>query len=111
MIYHSVPNPANNFMLIQNEALSENYVKKDGIYFSALTGLTMSDFIERKKNTCKIRHNQPCERCSGIIKMACAVEQRGIVGVRELYKMTTHSQYKSDKAVRKVMQLNSPTCT
>ena len=37
--------------------------------------------------------------------MAGAVEKGGIVELKEVYQLTTNTTYKTDKAVRKVMQL------
>ena len=45
------------------------------------------------------------QRCPAILKMASAVDERGIVGLKELYQMTTDTSYRSDKAIRKVMQM------
>ncbi|XP_041459979.1 uncharacterized protein LOC121411367 [Lytechinus variegatus] len=90
---------------MEAEALGSNFSKKDGIYYSSLSGISMRNFIDTKNIICNRTHIQPCERCSAIVKMATAVDERGIVALKELYHMTTDAGYKSDKAVRKIMQL------
>ncbi len=87
------------------QALGEQYVKENGVYYSALCDISLQDFLAQKKEYCESHHNSPCSRCEAILKIGKMVQESTIVSLKDVYCAATATNYKTDKALRLCMQL------
>ena len=85
--------------------LSQDY-KFDNIYISHVKDLTLEEFIKARKIYCRLQgHGQQCY-CRSLINAAEEIHLHNICQMAFVYKKHfNHLQYKSDKAVRQLMQL------
>ena len=85
--------------------LSDNY-KLGKIYVSHIKDLTLEEFVEARQIHCGLqRHSSDCY-CNSLIEAAKQIISGGICQLSLLYKKRfNQQQYKTDKAVRQLMQL------
>ena len=57
-------------------ALGKKFIKKDGMYFSSLTELSLSNFTASKQAIYESQHKQECHRCSDILKWQMKLKER-----------------------------------
>ena len=91
------------------------YLKKnllDGIkvnedlYVSNVQDLTLGEFVTARTTYCRMKHCMPnCKQCTPLISFANSVLECGLVPLSETFRKCFSSQYKSSKAVSRVMQL------
>ena len=76
------------------------------LYVSHIQNMTMQEFMTARQNYCKERHNSVnCKKCSSLLTFANDVSSNCVVPLAEGYKKNFRVQYKSDKAIRQIMQL------
>ena len=98
-----------NYLTFKARGVGESYKVTDGIYVSPLNKLTLNDFVIVRQLFCSSQHAVGCLECSRLVEFAKLVKEGGIVELAVTYRMVfPHLAYKSDLAVRKVMQL--PVC-
>lgn len=85
--------------------LSDNY-KLGKIYVSHIKDLTLEEFVEARQIHCGLqRHSSDCY-CNSLVEAAKQIISGGICQLSLLYKTRfNQQQYKTDKAVRQLMQL------
>lgn len=85
--------------------LSQDY-KVDNMYISHVKDLTLKEFKRGRKIYCHLQgHERQCY-CRSLINAAEEIERQNIFQLALVYqKHFNHRQYKSDKAVRQLMQL------
>lgn len=85
--------------------LSKNY-KVGKIYISHMKDLTLEEFVEARQIHCSLKSHSPSCYCNSLIEAAKEVIKSGICQLSSLYNSCFNQlQYKSDKAVRQLMQL------
>jgi len=78
----------------------------EDMYFTHLKDITLKEYIVAVKKYCSVFHMaQECSRCEPVLKVAGEVMDSGIVPLSALYRKYFRSIYKSDKAIRRVIQL------
>ena len=80
--------------------------KADGLYISQMTAVSLEEYVANRNEYCKKHHEDTCTECASLISLASYILQEGIAKVSDVYKRQFPScNYKSDKAVRRLMQL------
>ena len=80
-----------------------------GIYLSRICDMTLTEFILARKLYCKMQVHfrwEECTQCLPLIKLANEISGHGLCQVSSLFKnLFSSNRYRSEKAVRKLMQL------
>lgn len=67
---------------------------------------TLVEFVSFRTRYCQQHHSVSCKECYVLIEIANYIQDKGIVKVSDLYhKLFPSNKYKSDKAVRRLLQL------
>ena len=67
---------------------------------------TLVEFVSFRTRYCQQHHSVSCKECYVLIEIANYIQDKGIVKVSDLYhKFFPSNKYKSDKAVRRLLQL------
>ena len=80
----------------------------NGMYISLMTSVNLSEYVTYRTEYCKRYHKEMCIECKTLVQAATYILKDGIVKVSDVFKIfssTTACKYKSDKAVRRLMQL------
>lgn len=98
----------NRYVDLKSSCLSDMTKCKvaDGIYVSLIEEMTMQDFIAVRKLYCEKTHDNPCAECKNLISAAEEILKSVVVDLKSL--SLSHlkiSSYRSDKAIRRIMQL------
>ena len=84
-------------------------VKVEGMHISLIRDLSLAEFQIARKMYCQEKHGCPlhCRMCSPLIEVAKQIEIQGVVSLKSLFcsQFGSKALYKSDKAVRRFMQL------
>ena len=76
------------------------------MYVTHLKDIKLNEYVVAVKKYCSIFHvAQECSKCELILKVAGDLMNSGIVPLPALYRKHFRSTYKSDKAIRRVIQL------
>lgn len=79
---------------------------ENSLYISKLNSFTLVEFVSFRRRHCQQHHSVSCKECSILIEIANYIKDKGIVKVSDLYhKFFPGNKYKSDKAVRRLLQL------
>lgn len=88
--------------------LSNFSSSKNGLYYSKITDLSLNEFIIARKDLCEKNHAASCKECSHLASAAKQINTNGFVPLKTLFKshfLAPNAKYKSDKAIRRIMQL------
>jgi hypothetical protein len=97
------------YTLFKASGVGKDYKITDGIYVSPLNNFTLDDFVIVRQLFCSGRHTNGCLECSRLLEFARLVKDGGIIEFAATYRtIYPHLVYKSDLAVRKMMQ--APLC-
>ena len=97
------------YTLFKANGVGKDYKITDGIYVSPLNNFTLDDFVIVRQLFCSGRHTNRCLECSRLLEFARLVKDGGIIEFAATYRtIYPHLVYKSDLAVRKMMQ--APLC-
>ena len=78
----------------------------EDMHITHLKDITLKEYVVAVKKYCSVFHMaQECSRCEPTLKVAGEVVDSGIVPLSALYRKYFRSTYKSDKAIRRVIQL------
>lgn len=78
----------------------------EDMYVTHLKDIKLNEYVVAVKKYCSIFHvAQECSKCELILKVAGDLMDSGIVPLPALYRKHFRSTYKSDKAIRRVIQL------
>ena len=83
--------------------------QNDDMYVTHVKDLTLEEFIFSVKSHCSRYHQTECKKCGPTLNAALYIRNEGMVPLATLYRTYYNAaKYKSDKAVRCVIQL--PVC-
>lgn len=88
--------------------LSDFACTKEGLYHSQITDLSLKEFVMARRDHCQRNHSVSCGECKSLIAAAEQIDESGIVPLRSLFTshfLAPNVKYKSDKAIRRMMQL------
>lgn len=73
---------------------------------SHIRDLSLAEFIVARKEYCRIKHSQSkCNLCAPLITFANELLEHGVVPLSECFRKIFSQEYKSEKAIRRIMQL------
>ena len=86
--------------------LTDSVKKTENLYLSHICDLSLAEFIVARKEYCRIKHGQSkCNLCAPLITFANELLEQGVVPLAECFRKIFSQEYKSDKAIRRIMQL------
>ena len=105
-----------NLLVRKDELLAKykRYLKRDltsqckvnnDMYVTLVKDLTLEEFIFSLKFYCSLYHKAGCVKCQSALNTSSCLIKHGIVPLATLYREHFKSNYKSDKAIRRVIQL------
>ena len=86
--------------------LTDGVKKSDDLYLSHISDLSLKEFVAGREMYCQKIHNQlNCRQCTSLITFAKELSKHGLVPLSESFRKCFDCKYKSDKAIRRLMQL------
>ncbi len=86
--------------------LTDNIKKTDNLYLSRIQDLSLEEFVVARRTYCQKTHNQiNCSCCMPLINFALEIMDHSVVLLSVCFRKCFSSVYKSDKAIRRIMQL------
>lgn len=67
--------------------------------------LNLEEFIFLLKCYCSLYHQPGCVKCRSVLNASLCLIKQGIVPLATLYREHFNCKYKSDKAIRRIIQL------
>ena len=98
-------------MLCYNKYLScslSNVSIKNGLYCSLITDLSLNEIMIARNYHCETNHLGSCIECGRLISAAKQINDSDIVPLKTLFTshfLAPNAKYKSDKAIRRILQL------
>ena len=88
-----------------NRSLSNFIVVADGIYTTALRGLSLLEYLEARTTYCTSTHKE-CQECPQMLQVAKKVSQQGFVQLKLAFVESFPSiEYTQVKARRRLLQM------
>lgn len=98
----------NRYVALKGSCLSDLTKCKvaDGTYVSMIEDMTLEEFIDIRQLYCENNHAKPCSECRNLVAAAKEILKSLVVDLKTLFlEHFTIVSYKTDKAVRRIMQL------
>lgn len=89
---------------LKQDLTSECKVNVD-MYVTQVKDLTLEEYIFSLKCYCSLYHKVGCVKCQSALNASLCLTKEGIVPLTFLYREHFKSKYKSDKAIRRIIQL------
>ena len=78
----------------------------DNLYLSHIQDLSLDEFVVARRAYCQRTHNKlNCSQCMPLIKFAVEIIEHSVVLLSVCFRKCFNSAYKSDKAIRRIVQL------
>ena len=77
----------------------------DNMYVTLVKDLNLEEFIFSLKCYCSLYHQPGCVKCRPVLNASLCLIKQGIVPLATLYREHFNCKYKSDKAIRRIIQL------
>ncbi len=77
----------------------------DDMYVTLVKDLNLEEFIFSLKCYCSLYHKAGCGKCQSVLNASSCVFKQGVVPLATLYREHFKCKYKSDKAIRRIIQL------
>ncbi len=86
--------------------MTDGVKKSNDLYLSHISDISLEEFVTGREMYCQKIHNQlSCQQCSSLITFAKDLSKHGLVPLSESFRKCFDCEYKSDKAIRRLMQL------
>ena len=99
-------NNIDTFIEQSKRPLSKFQTLESDTRISVFEGLSLNDYANARSYVCKARHSQPRQLCSGMIKVARMIVDKGYLKLKDAFIMTSPgATYTSLHARRKLLQM------
>lgn len=74
----------------------------DGVHVSSVSGLSLEEYVFARKEYCANSHEQPCEQCHRMLKVAGTVLKEGFCLLSDAFRIVSPTVgYTAERARRK----------